>query len=372
MTLFESDPYGTQYSSKRPPNWRKRGTVFGILLAVACAGGLILTSLPSDGTSSPISALRPFAMSKQMTGVAEQLNLTGEGRDILVDARPELLTGAEILEVCSDTEDGTENGTIVGCFIGGGMTHGRIAIFQPADERLAPQIVTTAAHELLHAAYTRLADHERATLDALLEERWSLVAPEDPIQAAFAGSVGSDDSGRSTEQFAYLGSTVAEAFEPALEHFYDRVFTNRATVVAAHTADLALFDGLHSEYQVASDALLNQEQANAAEGAQLDYDRAQREADLSRYTGLVDEYNAQPAADQARQFVLNPDGSFGEPWGDYLQGLFDSFATRDADIAARQASLDLAEAAAVVARADVEARLADINALSAASVPAAG
>jgi len=344
--------------------------VAGIVIGTAAGVGLAATYLPS----SPFAGQAPYSLSAELSQVADRIGFSDEGRDIFLTTRPQLLDSSDFRKACDETPDGSADGELatVGCYYGLGESFGRIAIFRPGDARLADQFVVTAAHEFLHAAYARMSAGEQARLDALLETRWSTVAADDPIQASLASSVGSSAENRATEEFAYLGTEIADAVDPALEAYYARYFRDRGALVAIHDADRALWDGLESDYSAKTDALAGTEQANAGASAQLQADRAQLADDRAWYNQQADDYNALSPNDRARTYVAADDGSAGdEPYGSYLARRLAEFATREADQSRRQLDLDAAEAVATEARAEVERLYADIEALSAAAVPAA-
>jgi len=344
--------------------------VAGIVIGTAAGVGLAATYLPS----SPFAGQAPYSLSAELSQVADRIGFSDEGRDIFLTTRPQLLDSSDFRKACDETPDGSADGELatVGCYYGLGESFGRIAIFRPGDARLADQFVVTAAHEFLHAAYARMSAGEQARLDALLETRWSTVAADDPIQASLASSVGSSAENRATEEFAYLGTEIADAVDPALEAYYARYFRDRGALVAIHDADRALWDGLESDYSAKTDALAGTEQANAGASAQLQADRARLADDRAWYNQQADDYNALSPNDRARTYVAADDGSAGdEPYGSYLARRLAEFATREADQSRRQLDLDAAEAVATEARAEVERLYADIEALSAAAVPAA-
>jgi len=370
--------------------------------AIALGGFLGLSALP-DG--APWSAAH-HTLSAEMEQIASRIGFSDEGRRIFTETDPRLLASTEFLDACADTEgstdikaatgtrapregaaesagapgaaeggDGIDDGQLatIGCYYWRGPVSGQIAIFRPSDDRLADQIVVTAAHEFLHAAYDRLSTDERARLDPLLAERWAQIPSDDPIQESLASSVGSASENLATEQFAYLGSEVADLGGAPLDAFYDMYFLDRQAVVAANDALLALWNGLSADYQAKADALQAHEQANADADAQLQADRSQLESESAVYTTQVAEYNALAPQDQARLFVMNSDGTVSdEPWGRYLTRTYDDITALEGGFDGRQAELDASIAAAATERAAVELLEADLRALDAASVPAAG
>ncbi|QYF74160.1 hypothetical protein [Cryobacterium sp. PAMC25264] len=371
MTLFESE-----HGEPRPPRTgvlARRSAVTWIILVptLAAAGLLALTILPAGPPWDPAAT----RLSVEMEQVSDRIGLTDEGEAIFTDTRPELLDSADFREACGSTSESSEDGrwAVVGCYYGMGGESGRVAIFRPGDERLADQVVVTAAHEFLHAAYARLDPDERDRLDPLLEARWASVPADDPVQTSLASSVGTVSENRSTEQFAYLGTEIADAGDPALEAFYAPYFTDRQALVAIDGALDSLWTGLWADYQAQADALVGHEQANADAAAQAQADRAQLEAELTRHNDQVSEYNALRAEDQSRLVVVDADGTPGdEAWGDFLLRRTTEITAAESELAGRQAELDASVSAAQGERAAVEARGAELSALEAASVPASG
>jgi hypothetical protein len=340
-----------------------------LLPTIAAAGWLAMTippsSPPRDQASSRLTA--------EMEQVSDRIGLSDEGRAIFADTRPRLLDSADFHDACGSAHESSEDRrwAVVGCYYWSGGESGRIAIFRPADERLADQIVVTAAHELLHAAYAGLSPDELERLDPLLEERWSSVPVDDPIQASLASSVGIETENRATEQFAYLGTEIADAGDPALDAFYAPYFIDRQAVVAIDGARDALWTGLWSDFSARADALAEHEQADADATAQAGADRAGLATELTAHNDQVSQYNALPAAQQDRLVVQNADGTPGdEPWGDYLRRRGAEITAAESELAGRQAPLDASVSAAQGERLALEALEAELRALEAAAVPA--
>ena len=371
MTLFEPD-----YREPRPPRPRtrllaRRAVVTWIILVptLAAAGLFTLTLLPS-GPPWDQAATR---LSADMEQVSNRIGLTDEGLAIFTATRPQLLNSAEFHDACGSASETSGDGSwaVVGCYYGLGGESGRVAVFRPGDDRLADQVVVTAAHEFLHAAYARLTPDQQDRLAPLLEARWSSIPADDPIQTSLASSVGGSSENRATEQFAYLGTELADAGDPALEDFYAPYFVDRQALVAIDGALDSMWAGLWADYQAQADALVGHEQADANAAAEAQADRAQLDAELAVHNDQVSEYNALPADEQSRLVVLNDDGSLGdEAWGAYLERHGAEIAAAESELAERQAQLDASVSAAQGERAAVEARGAELSALEAASVPA--
>ncbi len=347
------------------------------VLAAVSAGALFLTALPS----TPLSWLTRYTLPADVAEVADRIPFTEAGRSIFEATHPELLSDGPFRRACDGTPGGSgpDTAATVGCFYGIGDT-GRIAIFEPTDERLDAQVTVTAAHEFLHAAYHQLIPAEQDRLDALLAARWAQLPADDPLQASLAFSVQDHTESVGTEEFAYLGSEVPDV-GAELEAFYAPYFADRQAVVAFDDADEAMWLSLDATYESALAAVgaADQVAADAAgqletDRAQLDADRARLDADRQSYNQRADQYNALSPTERPL-FSVVVDG-VKVPWGDQLAAELAGFDTRAADLAARDAALvtaqtDVAtrESEAAAARAEAERLYADYNELVAASRP---
>jgi hypothetical protein len=345
-------------------------------LGIALVAASITAALVWVAPSAVATLVPAYTMSSEMEQIADQIGFTDEGLDLFIDARPQLLDSEEFVPACADPADATvdtdeadDDWSSIGCFDEYVYDHGRIAVFRPTDERLINQTIVTTAHEFLHAAYARLTYDDRQALNALLATRWGEVPADALIQEELASSVGSWKGNRATEQFAYLGTEIAEDFDPALEAYYSRYFTDRDAVVSAYLADQALWDGLGSAIESRFDVLTATDEANATEAAQLKADRAAQDADRAAFVGAQAEFNAQSPEDRDITYVEDEDGGSDERYDTYLARYLVGLNDYDTELANRQAQLEAAEAAADLAWEELEPLYDEFDALAAASVP---
>ncbi|MGW4930445.1 hypothetical protein ACWEOH_14955 [Agromyces sp. NPDC004153] len=216
-----------------------RNALTVVLVGVLTFGGLmVMVELTTPGG---LIIDRPDA---EIAALADEAFLTVEGREIFFDARPRLRDEDELLRACDRRAfepDDSGGSTTVGCYSG----YDVISIFKPDDARLRPMMVTTAAHELLHAVYARLDPAERDEVDALVEAELVRVPADDVVHEQIAASVGDRSENRASELFAYLGSQVAldGGFDPELEAYYARYFTDRDALVDVFLAFESTLDG---------------------------------------------------------------------------------------------------------------------------------
>lgn len=165
----------------------------------------------------------------EVAELADLMDLTAEGRLIFYDAQPQLVDGDQIARICADGQVLPRDLYHAGCYLGTDR------IYLLREPRTAV-LVTTAAHELLHAAYRRMDDAERAHADALVTTEMVRVPAADPVHDQIEASVGENPGARPDERFAYLGSQVAleGGFSAPLEAVYGRWFADRPALVARY------------------------------------------------------------------------------------------------------------------------------------------
>ena len=233
--------YGPQVGwVRRPPPCRPAGTSGRGILATVTRNALtvvLVSVLTFGGLMVMVELTTPGGLifdrpDDEIAALADEAFLTAEGREIFFDARPRFRDEDELSQACdqrASEPDDSDGGTTVGCYSG----YDVISIFRPDDARLRPMMVTTAAHELLHAVYARLDPAERDEVDALVEAEIVRVPAADVVHGQIAASVGDRSENRGNELFAYLGSQVEldGGFAPELEAYYARYFTDRDALV---------------------------------------------------------------------------------------------------------------------------------------------
>ncbi len=229
--------------------------------------------------------------------------LTPEGRRLFASTRPEILDRAAFAISCPTPE---ETAIVLGCYSGG-----RIFILRVGRADLSRVMQSTAAHELLHAAYEALPAGERVQIDQEINDVYRTL--DDPeLRELLSIYDRSEPLQRDNELHSILPTTL-RTLSPPLEKYYRRYFTSRSTVVDAYEAYKAPFkalhervDGLHLEITDLSGQLDRlQRDIDARKGTlQALQDRLvalDAAGDIRSYNGLIPEQNAQ--ADQVDALI---------------------------------------------------------------------
>ncbi len=160
--------------------------------------------------------------------LADEATMTAVGRDLFYGQEPRLLDAADYAGRCPQGA--------VGCYSAAASS---IVVYRPDDERLHGWVLTVAVHEMLHAAYDSLSPADRHEVDALLGATVAALDPDDPLLVQVELSVAGREEARTSEQFAYVGTQLAQV-DPRLEAVYARFLDDRQAVVRAYTSTSAL------------------------------------------------------------------------------------------------------------------------------------
>lgn len=237
--------------------------------------------------------LQGYEPSEDVAKLADDAGMSDEGRRVFYIQDPQLLGRSEFTGKCNFDEV-----TIVlGCYV----ENDKIYVFNVNENRLNGIEEVTAAHEMLHAVYSRLSDSEKSKLDAML-----LAAFADIDNARLESTVESyrkrDPTIIANELHSILGTEI-RVLPAELETHYAKYFVNRAEVVALaeayekeFTALEAKIAGFDSQIETLGKQI-EAEQNNVAQlGQALNVERQQLEAKRSNpeeYNAAVPAYNAQ-------------------------------------------------------------------------------
>lgn len=181
-----------------------------------------------------------FEPTPAIAGYASRAAMSDDGRFVFYASRPQVLPDGEFDRACSGAEPGIG---VLGCYT---LAEGRIYLFDITNVDLQDFEVVVAAHEMLHAAWDRLAPEDRAALEAPLEEAFAAVEPGSELAERIAAYEAADPASRIPELYAIVGTELAE-LPSVLEEHYARWFDDRSRVVALWQGVSAVFDQLEVE-----------------------------------------------------------------------------------------------------------------------------
>ncbi len=166
--------------------------------------------------------LKDYQPSAAIQSLATATTMNDHGRHMFYVYHPALEDKAAFNLHCS----GNEKTVVLGCYI----TNQGIYIFDVTDPRLSGIEEVTAAHEMLHAAYDRLARDERTRVDNLTAQAFSGLTDE-RVRDTVERYRTRDPSVVPNELHSILATEVKD-LPSELEQYYKRYFTNRQAIVA--------------------------------------------------------------------------------------------------------------------------------------------
>lgn len=234
--------------------------------------------------------LRGYTPTAEIEEIAKHNTFTGDGKRLFYIAHPEITNDQKFNDKCRSDQT-KEFSIILGCYI----TNDGIYIYRVTDPRLDGVIEVTAAHEMLHIAYERLSDDERARVDSLLVEAYENLDDE-RIRSTIDQYRKQDAKSVNNELHSILASEVSDL--PAeLESYYKQYFSRRQAVVEISEKYEASFNSLQSRATVIEKQLQslkasveNGEKQVEAKNSALSDERTR--LDQLRSSGRIDEYNS--------------------------------------------------------------------------------
>lgn len=287
--------------------------VTGAVLLVLLIGA-VLAFQHRQEISDHFAAQR-FTASAEITDLAASLQLTDAGTRIFFASSPTLDASQQFNAQCSQV-DHSEEGHVLGCF-----TSGEIHLFKVTDERLNGIVEVTAAHELLHAAFSRLGTEERKDLsERLLATFEELSATDETLARRMDVYSGLSETAFANELHSVLGTEVRELPE-WLEAHYAQWFRDRSVIVD-------YFDSYHHVFTEL------RERADQLQ-AQLEAMRADIEGRSAAYDAEVATFNSEWAAFIARNDAFE----FSDDPAEFY-AIRDGFESRRTVLNAQLASLN--------------------------------
>lgn len=174
-----------------------------------------------------------FRPTEGVATIRDDLELTKSGQRILMATQP-VLEGSEGFN--THCENMKTEVSLLGCY-----TEGKIYVYEVTMAELVDSNKVTMAHELLHAAWARMSERERAEVTEMLrrvqeenaewfEEELSAYAEEERLE----------------EVYTRAGTKLRELPEELEEH-YGKVFQNRQKIVGYYENYQAPFRRLQDE-----------------------------------------------------------------------------------------------------------------------------
>lgn len=183
-----------------------------------------------------------YQPTSEITNLAVKSGLNGYGEFLFYASQPLLAKSTDEIKifnsVCSDIERTT---SILGCY-----SNYQIYLYDVTDSQLDGIKETTAAHEILHAAYLRMSMSEKNKVDSLLEEEAKKLENNGDFKQRMAYYRRNEPGQFNNELHSVIGTEISN-INSELELHYKKYFADRQKVVALNAKYVSVFKQLQAK-----------------------------------------------------------------------------------------------------------------------------
>lgn len=186
-----------------------------VLLLVGVAGFFAVKHAVGLGDWAHSLVYRPPA---QIVKLADDAGMNSEGKKLFYRFSPQMVSASVLQQKCGSDKLGCTTGT-------------HIYVLASSDPAQYNRDIVTAAHEMLHVAYSRLSGGEKQALDT--DIRQELSANDTRVALNIKGELQTySKADYYNEAHSYIGSELGDA-GPALNTYYERYFSDRSKTAQA-------------------------------------------------------------------------------------------------------------------------------------------
>lgn len=203
----------------------------GVLLATMGSSAYIISSIRAMPSPEEIQVAREnlkfqeYVPTETVESLAEKTNMTLLGRKLFYLSDPQVISDHEAFSVKCKGEHKDAN--TLGCY---SPRFNSIYLLEIKESRLNGLMEMTAAHEMLHAGYSKLSFEEKKVLYAMLNEI-SNGKNKAFIQKRLKAYESISSVDKYNELHSIIGTEISD-IPPELEAYYSRYFENRKATVA--------------------------------------------------------------------------------------------------------------------------------------------
>jgi hypothetical protein len=326
--------FDLEYYPEPPCKRRSRGRGIALVVVLALLVGGSVWAFGNRQFIADQIAVWSFDPSDTLVSYEQRSTMTDHASFLFRASKPAIDGTDNFGSVCGSAEAGSG---ILGCYLPVTQT---IVLYDVTNEQLDGIEDVVASHEMLHAAWDRLDEAERARLTTLLDAEAAALAGDAGFVERMALYAELEPGEHANELHSIIGTEVG-TISPELETYYARYFSDRSALIALHVASNAVFEDIEAR----STALV----------AELEALRTSIDTDYASYNSGYDTLNADIA-----RFNSRADS------GDFSSNA--QFEREKAALLSRQAALDALYASAEERLASFNAKAAELESLNAQTV----
>lgn len=280
-----------------PSSQRRRSRITGSLVVAIilfAASVYILLNRQYVIDSVHFWSYKPTGEIATITGRAE---FTDQGTFAFYSTQPEIKASNEFNSKCGSRE---QNTAIIGCYV-----NDRIYLYDVTDARLDGVKEVTAAHEMLHAVYQRLAGDEKEKVNQLVEAEYEKLKVDSALAERMAYYARTEPGERDNELHSIIGTEISSV-SPELEKHYARYFSNRSTIIKLYESYNKLFKQLKEQLDTLTTRLDSLKKEIDEEKVEYESNNNRLEADIAAFKQRADsgQYDSEAAFNADRRALL--------------------------------------------------------------------
>ena len=259
-------------------------TTLGIL-------GLLIFGLLNLQAIEDWLRLRNYTPPTAIAAIAQADTMTKDAKHVFYVTHPDLINEAGVFRQACPSFEQT---IVLGCYRSGFSS--AIYIYNVQDSRLDGVVEVTAAHEMLHAAYDRLSQHEKGRIHGLLNDFYANKLSDKRVLETIDAYKNTEPNELLNEMHSIFATEVG-SLTAELETYYQRYFSQRSTVVAfagkyadEFTSRIAKIKDYEHRLVELKEKIDQQEAALSGQLENIESDR--RRLNSLRASGRAEEYNA--------------------------------------------------------------------------------
>lgn len=240
----------------------------------------------------------------EVTALAEKAGIDGYGEFLYLASQPAIESAADFNSVCGTVEN---TASILGCY-----SDYRLYIYNVTDEKLAGVQEVTAAHEMLHAAYSRLKTSDKEKINALLDVEYQKIKEDPSLKERVAFYEKTEPGQLYNELHSVIGTEVG-GVSAELEAYFKQYFSDRSKVITLNTKYISVFKELSDRATVLSAQLADLANSISARSTNYNNDLEMLNQDISDFNkraasnGFTSQaqFNSQRASLESRVVSIN-------------------------------------------------------------------
>ena len=217
-----------------------------------------------------------FTPDQKIKALVTDSGMSKKGEFHFYSSYPKITDAEEFNSACQRQE---QSSPILGCYVSG---NNRIFIYNVDNQDLKGIKEVTAAHEMLHVAYSRLSQRERDWLEPRLEAAYSRLA-NDKLRTRMDYYAKAEPGEKLNELHSILPTEYADLGQE-LNDYYAKYFDNRQAAIKLYSDYSQVFYELEDEARGLESKL-------ESDIKQINADTSQYQADIQMFNQEVATFN---------------------------------------------------------------------------------